>query len=171
MRKTTSSTATSKDDNYDKYSSSDDAVHCDEIGGVAESSGCSSSKPSLPPSPQSLSPLDPLRLIRISMAEGIGGAMAGAIADTTLYAVDSAKVQRQSNYQTTTTAAAAAASASAAASSGGPLQASHLKSFSSTSTSLKNLVKQYKILFRGLGQTVMLGSVPVFGSFFLLYSP
>ena len=64
--------------------------------------------------------------------------MAGAIADATLYGIDSAKVRSQS-----TPVAAAGGSKT----------------------------KSARILFRGLGPTLLLGTVPVFASFFLLFAP
>jgi len=75
------------------------------------------------------------RLVQTALAESAGGAAAGIVADTVLYAVDSAKVRSQQK-------AAVALSAG-----------------------------NISILFRGLGPTVMLGSVPVYGSFFLFYAP
>lgn len=75
------------------------------------------------------------RLVQTALAESAGGAAAGIVADSVLYAIDSAKVRSQNR---------AAASLS---------------------------VGNVSILFRGLGTTVMLGSVPVFGSFFLFFAP
>lgn len=76
------------------------------------------------------------RLVQTALAESAGGAAAGIVADTVLYAIDSAKVRSQHK---------ATASLSAAG--------------------------NVSILFRGLGPTILLGSVPVFGSFFLFYAP
>jgi hypothetical protein len=74
------------------------------------------------------------KLLQVALAESAGGAAAGVVADTVLYAIDSAKVRAQS------TPASGAA--------GG-----------------------FRILFRGLAPTILLGSVPVFGTFFLIYAP
>lgn len=87
-------------------------------------------------------------LLQTAMAEAAGGAAAGAIADTILYAVDSAKVRRQTTPTVPKAAAVVATAGHGAASRG-----------------------SWKILFRGLVPTVALGSVPIFGSFFLIYAP
>jgi len=68
--------------------------------------------------------------VHTALAEAAGGATAGLVADSLLYAVDSAKVRSQARRR-----------------GGGA------------------------ILFRGLASTVLLGSVPVFGSFFFCYAP
>lgn len=73
-------------------------------------------------------------LLQTAMAEAVGGAAAGIVADSVLYAVDSVKVRQQSE---------------PVKSSGGGI----------------------RILFRGMAPTILLGSVPVFGTFFLLYAP
>ena len=82
-----------------------------------------------------------MELFKISVFEATGGAVAGVIADTVLYGIDSAKVRAQS------------------------------KPVSVTSSTNINKFGKYKILFRGLVPTVMLGSVPVFATFFMLYAP
>jgi hypothetical protein len=73
------------------------------------------------------------------LAEAAGGAAAGVVADSVLYALDSAKVRAQS--------------------------APMVGASSTTRTA------GMSILFRGLVPTILLGSVPVFGSFFFLYAP
>mmetsp|Transcript_14934 Transcript_14934/g.30776 ORF Transcript_14934/g.30776 Transcript_14934/m.30776 type:complete len:283 (+) Transcript_14934:223-1071(+) len=73
-------------------------------------------------------------LLQTALAEAAGGAAAGLVADSVLYAVDSAKVRAQSVPKTGTSAG-------------------------------------LRILFRGIVPSILLGSVPVFGSFFLLYAP
>jgi hypothetical protein len=73
-------------------------------------------------------------LIQTALAESAGGAAAGVVADSVLYAIDSAKVRAQHK--------------------------------SAASLSIGNV----SILFRGLAPTVLLGSLPVFGSFFLFYA-
>lgn len=75
------------------------------------------------------------RLVQTALAESAGGAAAGIVADSVLYAIDSAKVRAQHK--------------------------------SAASLSVGNI----SILFRGLAPTVLLGSLPVFGSFFLFYAP
>lgn len=65
----------------------------------------------------------------------MGGGVAGVLADSILYGIDSAKVRAQHK--------------------------------SASALTPRNL----SILFKGLGPTVMLGSLPVFGTFFLLYAP
>ena len=75
------------------------------------------------------------RLVQTALAESAGGAVAGIVADSVLYAIDSAKVRAQH------------------------------KSVSSLS------IGNSSILFRGLAPTVLLGSLPVFGTFFLFYAP
>ncbi|KAL3897353.1 MAG: hypothetical protein SGARI_006941 [Bacillariaceae sp.] len=72
-------------------------------------------------------------ILQTALAEAAGGAAAGVVADSVLYALDSAKVRQQST----------------------PVKGS----------------SNFRILFRGLVPTVALGSVPVFGTFFLLYAP
>lgn len=72
-------------------------------------------------------------LLHTALAESAGGATAGIVADSVLYAIDSAKVRAQSTQTATTNSPS--------------------------------------ILFRGLVPTVLLGTVPVFGSFFFLYAP
>lgn len=72
-----------------------------------------------------------LDVLHSALAEAAGGAAAGVVADSVLYAIDSAKVRSQS----------------------------------------KPVAGGSFILFRGLVPTVLLGSVPVFGTFFLLYAP
>jgi solute carrier family 25 protein 38 len=74
------------------------------------------------------------RLFQTGLAEAAGGAAAGVVADSVLYALDSAKVRAQSTPVVGSTAG-------------------------------------MSILFRGLAPTILLGSVPVFGSFFLFYAP
>ena len=66
-----------------------------------------------------------------ALTEAVGGAVAGAIADTVLYGVDTAKIRHQQ------------------AQTGGNVAS----------------------LYRGLAPSILLGSVPVFGTFFLLYAP
>lgn len=75
------------------------------------------------------------RILQLSLAEAAGGGIAGVVADSILYAIDSAKVRAQHK----------------------------------TATSLTP--QNFSILFRGLGPTVLLGSLPIFGTFFLLYAP
>jgi hypothetical protein len=82
-------------------------------------------------------------LLRTALVEAAGGAVAGVVADTVLYAIDSAKVRTQS----------------APTINGVP---------SGTTISSSNNIR---ILFRGIIPTVALGSVPVFGTFFFLYAP
>lgn len=72
-----------------------------------------------------------------AFTEAAGGAVAGVIADSVLYGVDSAKIHQQQAATATTTRPRAS-----------PM-----------------------LLYRGLVPTVLLGSVPVFGVFFLLYAP
>jgi solute carrier family 25 (mitochondrial iron transporter), member 28/37 len=72
-------------------------------------------------------------LLAIAMAEAAGGAVAGIVADSILYGIDSVKVRQQSE----------------------PIQSKG----------------GIRILFRGMVPTILLGSVPVFGTFFLLYAP
>jgi hypothetical protein len=74
-------------------------------------------------------------LVQTALAESAAGAAAGVVADSLLYAIDSAKVRAQHK--------------------------------SAASLSVGNI----SILFRGLAPTVLLGSLPVFGSFFLFYAP
>uniref|UniRef100_A0A7S4EF66 Mitochondrial carrier protein n=1 Tax=Pseudo-nitzschia australis TaxID=44445 RepID=A0A7S4EF66_9STRA len=74
-------------------------------------------------------------LLQTALAEAAGGAAAGLVADSVLYAVDSAKVRAQSK--------------PVGGTAGGGL----------------------RILFRGFVPSILLGSVPVFGSFFFLYAP
>lgn len=74
-------------------------------------------------------------LAQSALAEAVGGATAGVIADGVLYGIDSWKVRVQQS--------------------------------KSTGSSIRDV----RILFRGLGPTVLLGSVPVFGGFFLIYAP
>mmetsp|Transcript_4650 Transcript_4650/g.6730 ORF Transcript_4650/g.6730 Transcript_4650/m.6730 type:complete len:274 (+) Transcript_4650:368-1189(+) len=71
-------------------------------------------------------------LLQTALAESAGGATAGIVADSVLYAIDSAKVRAQSQ----------------------PVAKRSLS-----------------ILFRGLVPNVLLGSVPIFGSFFFLFAP
>jgi solute carrier family 25 (mitochondrial iron transporter), member 28/37 len=78
-----------------------------------------------------------MSLLHTALAEAAGGATAGVIADSVLYAIDSAKVRQQSEL----------------------IQSSNGKSAG------------IRILFRGMVPTILLGSVPVFGTFFLLYAP
>lgn len=73
------------------------------------------------------------KLLQVALAEGSGGAAAGLVADTVLYAIDSVKVRSQSTPVI----------------GGG----------------------NFRILFRGLLPTVLLGSVPAFGTFFFIYAP
>jgi hypothetical protein len=73
-------------------------------------------------------------MLQTALAEAAGGAAAGVVADSVLYAVDSAKVRQQS-------------------------------------TPMQGTAGNYRILFRGMVPTIALGSVPVFGTFFLLYAP
>ena len=80
--------------------------------------------------------------LQTACAECAGGAAAGAIADFVLYAIDSAKVRKQSKPVVVTVN-------------------------NGSSTKSNNI----KILFRGLVPTIALGSVPVFGSFFFIYAP
>jgi hypothetical protein len=75
------------------------------------------------------------RLLQLSIAEAAGGGVAGVLADSVLYAIDSAKVRAQHK--------------------------------SASALTPRNV----SILFKGLVPTVMLGSLPVFGAFFLLYAP
>jgi Mitochondrial carrier protein len=75
-----------------------------------------------------------MSLFHTAFAEAAGGAAAGVVADSVLYAIDSAKVRQQSE---------------PVKSSGGGI----------------------RILFRGMAPTILLGSVPVFGTFFFLYAP
>ena len=75
-------------------------------------------------------------LLQTALAEAAGGATAGLVADSVLYAVDSAKVRAQSK------------PVGGIGGSGG-----------------------LRILFRGIVPSILLGSVPVFGSFFFLYAP
>ena len=75
-------------------------------------------------------------LLQTALAEAAGGAAAGLVADSALYAVDSAKVRAQLK----------------------PLQGGGRGG-------------GFRILFRGIVPTILLGSVPVFGSFFFLYAP
>jgi solute carrier family 25, member 38 len=77
-----------------------------------------------------------MTLLETAMAEAAGGAVAGIVADSVLYAIDSAKVRQQSE------------PVKASGGGGG-----------------------IRILFRGMAPTILLGSVPVFGTFFLLYAP
>ena len=76
------------------------------------------------------------RLVQIAVTEATGGAAAGIVADTVLYAIDSLKIQAQHK------------SSSAALSTG-----------------------NISVLFRGFLPTILLGSVPVFGTFFFCYAP
>ena len=76
------------------------------------------------------------RLVQIALTEATGGAAAGIVADTVLYAIDSLKIRAQ-----------------------------HKSSAAIVSTG------NFSILFRGFLPTILLGSVPVFGSFFLFYAP
>lgn len=78
-----------------------------------------------------------MSLLHTALAEAAGGATAGVIADSVLYAIDSAKVRQQSE----------------------SIQSSNGKSAG------------IRILFRGMVPTILLGSVPVFGTFFFLYAP
>ncbi|KAL3904662.1 MAG: hypothetical protein SGARI_004825, partial [Bacillariaceae sp.] len=73
-------------------------------------------------------------MLQTALAEAAGGAAAGVVADSVLYAIDSAKVRQQSTPQ-------------------------------------KGTSGSIRILFRGMVPTIALGSVPVFGTFFLLYAP
>lgn len=73
-------------------------------------------------------------MLQAALAEAAGGAAAGVVADSVLYAIDSAKVRQQSD-------------------------------------PIKGSGNGFRILFRGMVPTIALGSVPVFGTFFLLYSP
>ncbi|KAG7368054.1 mitochondrial carrier protein [Nitzschia inconspicua] len=75
-----------------------------------------------------------MSLLQIALAEAAAGATAGVIADSVLYAIDSAKVRQQSE-------------------------------------PVKSSGSGIRILFRGMVPTILLGSVPVFGTFFLLYAP
>ncbi len=75
------------------------------------------------------------RLVQTAVAESAGGAVAGVVADTVLYAIDSLKIRVQQK-------------------SAAPLS-----------------MMNFSILFRGFVPTILLGSVPVFGSFFLFYAP
>ena len=71
-------------------------------------------------------------LVEIALAEAAGGAVAGLVSDSVLYAIDSAKVRAQSK----------------------PVGRSGLR-----------------MLFRGFVPSILLGSAPVFGTFFFLYAP
>eukprot|EP00934_Nitzschia_sp_Nitz4_P004074 Nitzschia sp. Nitz4//scaffold200_size39268//24505//25413//NITZ4_007620-RA/size39268-processed-gene-0.8-mRNA-1//1//CDS//3329541298//4064//frame0 len=82
-------------------------------------------------------------LLQIALAEAAGGATAGIIADSVLYAIDSAKVRAQSD------------------------QLRQHRGSTPPAGRLRNV----SILFRGLVPTILLGSVPVFGSFFFIYAP
>ena len=74
-------------------------------------------------------------LIQLSIAEAVGGGVAGVLADSVLYGIDSAKVRAQYKFASSLTP------------------------------------RNMSILFKGLVPTVLLGSLPVFGTFFLLYAP
>lgn len=74
------------------------------------------------------------RLFQTALAEAGGGAVAAVLADSLLYAIDTAKVRAQASPRTSA--------------QGG-----------------------WRILFKGMIPTIALGSVPVFGSFFVLYAP
>lgn len=110
-------------------------------------------------------------LLQTSIAEAIGGATAGVVADTVLYAVDSAKVRRQ-------TAPVAIEQLSSSSSSirdqASAVNSSWMRRWNNAIVNIKHpktFFRQNRILFRGLVPTVTLGSVPIFGSFFLLYAP
>jgi hypothetical protein len=90
-------------------------------------------------------------LVPLALCEAAGAAVAAVIADTVLYAIDSAKIRAQSLSSSQPTAAMTFGAASG--------YSSYFK---------KN---NLQILFRGLVPTVLFGSVPVFGTFFLLYAP
>jgi predicted anti-sigma-YlaC factor YlaD len=74
-------------------------------------------------------------LMGMAMAEATGGAVAGIVADSILYGIDSVKVRQQSEAIQT-------------GSAGG-----------------------IRILFRAMAPSILLGNVPVFGTFFLVYAP
>lgn len=90
-------------------------------------------------------------LVRVGCAEAVGGIVAGILADTVLYAIDSAKIMQQQQQQ----------QRQKPMSSPGVGQ---------SAVKLSDLTR-ISVLFRGVLPTVLLGSVPVFGTFFFLYAP
>lgn len=101
------------------------------------------------------------QLFQISLAEAAGGAAAGIVADSVLYAIDSAKVRAQA---AATTPVAAVTTATTTGAATATATAAIPKVATRTTANVS-------ILFRGLAPSIFLGSVPVFGSFFLLYAP
>ena len=122
-----------------------------------------------------------LSLIKLAIFEATGGAVAGVIADTVLYAIDSAKVRSQSKpiiqiVDTTKVATSTSTTThTTSATKTNTTKTTNTNSKTGGNISISLFMNQnynkYKILFRGLAPTVLLGSVPVFATFFLLYAP
>jgi Mitochondrial carrier protein len=102
-------------------------------------------------------------LVPLALCEAAGAAVAAVIADTVLYAMDSAKIRAQSSPSSLSSSSSlqptvAATTTTIGAASG--QSSAYLKKNNSLQT-----------LFRGLVPTILFGSVPVFATFFVLYAP
>jgi hypothetical protein len=102
-------------------------------------------------------------LVPLALCEAAGAAVAAAIADTVLYAMDSAKIRAQSS-----------SPSSSSSSSFQPTVVATTTTIGAASGQSSSYFKKnnnVQILFRGLVPTVLFGSVPVFATFFVLYAP